>query len=344
MTWATELTKLRRMLRDPTGTIWSDAFLRHLFNDVQQDFQHKTNVLEDVVVQRVPAVFQCSYLFDWEWRFLDSTNSQFYQALNLHDESCFCHSWEPQQTTGLTPDVSDEGVHFTQPWEAYMGLTPGDVIKMRFPPNFNEMKFCAYDEEPIVGTSKKRVQSTDPSYVTTEGTPLAYYAYDEVDNSYVLYPRPSVSFVQELAGDGVAMYEAGDTEDTTTGIIAVRDTDFDADVGVPIDVLDVTNSVLMVYTVSPTDIQTASDEPDYPEFMRKYIRHGVVSRAYGANTDGKIQSLSDYWAARYEMGVTIIKQYMLSKRNDRDYRMTTKGLTGRRNIRHPRLPDTYPAL
>jgi len=346
MSWGDELVKIRRFLRDPSGAIWSEAFLRHLWNDVQQDFQHKTSVLEDVIAQKVPATFQYSYQYDWEWRNLPEDQSQFYQCLSQHDEGVFCHRWETQQKTGITPDVADYGVHFTQPWEAHMSQVPGDLIKMRFPRNFNTMKFIAYDQEPIYAMSKKQVQSTDPSYITKEGEPIGYYPYDEADNSYILYPRPSVSFVNEIDGDGMALYADGDTEDVTTGAIAVRtgSTDVSTETGIPLDIVDTVNSVFMVYDVSPADVATVSDEPEYPDFLRKYIRFGVVSRAYGANTDGRIRSLADYWEMRYALGIQFGKRFVRNRRQDRDYRLTTKGAVSRRQYRHPRLPDGYPAI
>jgi hypothetical protein len=344
MSWGAELVKIRRFLRDPNGSIWSDAMLRHLWNDVQYDLQHKTLMLEDVVAQRVPGLYHASYQFDWEWRYLSTDQSQYYQCLNQHDEGVFCHRWEPQEVTGIDSDVTDYGVHFTQPWEAFLGETPGDVVKMRFPRNFNTMKFVAYDEEPIVATSKKLVQSTDSSYITTEGEPTAYYPYDAVDNSYVLYPRPSASFYNEIEGDGIAQYADDDTEDLTTGIIAVRSGSSDSDIGAPVDIVDVTNNVLMVYGITPTEMRTVSDVPDFPTFARKYVRFGVVSRAYGANTDGRIRSLSDFWGARYALGIQVLKRFMRNRRQDRDYRLTTRGAPSRRVVRHPRLPDRYPRV
>jgi hypothetical protein len=344
MSWGAELVKLRRMLRDPDASIWSDAFLRHLYNDVQQDFQHRTKVLEGVEAQRVPQTYQWSYQQDWEFRFLPATESQFYQCLNQHDEGVFCHRWETQQVTGITPDVADYGVHFTQAWEAYTSELPGDLVKMRFPANFNTMKFIAYDEEPIFAMSKKQVQSTDPSYVAKEGIPQCYFPYDQTDNSYVLYPRPSASFVNEAAGDGIAQFAEGDTEDVTTGLIATRSGSFDDGLGIPVDIVDVTNSVFMVYSVSPQDVRSVSDEPEFPVFLRKYIRSGVISRAYGGNNDGRIRSLSEYWQGRYMLGVQFVKRYNRNKKNDRDYRLTTKGSIAKRTVRHPRLPDGYPAV
>jgi hypothetical protein len=344
MSWGDELVIIRRFLRDPSAAIWSDAFLRHLWNDVQQDLQHKTGLLEDVAAQRVPGLYQAAYMHDWEWALLSTDQTQYYQCLNQHDEGTFCHRWEPQEVTGIDSDVTDYGAHFTQPWEAFMGQTPGDLVKMRFPKNFNTMKFIAYDEEPIMATSKKRVQSTDSSYITTEGEPTAYYPYDQADNSYVLYPRPSASFYNEIEGDGVAQYADDDVEDQTTGIIAVRTGSADSDIGAPVDIVDVTNNVFLVYTVSPTDMRTVSDVPDFPSFARKYVRFGVVSRAYGGNNDGRIRSLSDFWGARYALGVQLVKRYMRNKRQDRDYRLTTKGVIPRRGARHPRLPDRYPRV
>jgi len=343
--WGDELDKLRTYLRDPSGNIWTDAFLRHSWNDVQQNFQHRTRVLEDVIAQRVPQLYHFGYMHDWEFALLPTDMSQFYQCLTRHGENIICHRWESQQLAGTTVDISDCGAHFTQAWEAYMGLAPGEVIRMKFPQNFNSVKFIAYDEEPIGGTTRKAVQSCDPSYVTTEGAPVAFYDYGETDNSYVLYPKPSVAFQSDPEGDGVAFYASGDTESDETGVIAVRDDSTPSAVfGASVDIVHTENNVFLVYDVSPNDLETISDEPDYPPFLRKYIRYGVLSRAYGSNTDGKIQSLADYWGARYDVGVECVKRYVRNRRTDRDYRLTTKGLSPRRNLRHPRLPDAYPAV
>jgi len=347
MSWGDDLVKIRRLLRDPTAKVWSDEFLRHLFNDVQKDFQHKTKVLEDFTVQRVPGVYQFSYMHDWEFEHLPSGTDAPNQCLSRHDETVICHRWETQVNTGLTANISDYGAHWTQPWEAFMGLTPGDVITMRFPDNMRALKFIAYDEEPITALSKKRVQSTDPSYITTSGEPIGYYEVDDVDDAYILYPRPAVSFVDELDvnDNDPAWYIADDTEDVTTGTIAVREGSTDSDSsGVPYDIIDTTNNMFLIYTVDPTDVLQAWDEGDFPQFLKKYIRYGVVSRAYGANTDGRIRSLAAYWQKRYRVGIFNAKRYRRNWYQDHDYRLTTKGGGAVRTHRHPRLPDTYPAV
>lgn len=345
MTWGSELIQIRYLLRDPNSLIWSDAMLRHLWNDVQRDFQNKTTALEDVAAQRVPAVYQFAYMHDWEWRFLPGDLSKFYQCLSQHDSKVFCHRWEPQCVTGLDiDDVGDYGIHFTQPWETCMGHAPGEVLKMKFPLNFGMMRFAAYDEKPIDATSRKAVQSCDSSYVTREGIPFAYYPYDETDDGYVLYPRPSTAFVDELAGEGLALFEEGDDEDDTVGIIATRSTSTDLDEAAPFDIVDIQNSVFMVYSVLPQEVENLGDTPDIPGFLCKYIRHGVIARAYGANTDGRIKSLADFWQMRYELGLRFTKKWLMNRRQDRDYRLRTRGAPMRRTYRHPRLPDTYPVV
>ena len=96
MSWSDELRKIRVLLRDPNGEIWSESLLRGLYNDIQQDLQRQTGVLEDVSVQRVPPVYQCSYQQDWEWKFLPGEASRFYQCLTQHDGKTICHRWESQ--------------------------------------------------------------------------------------------------------------------------------------------------------------------------------------------------------------------------------------------------------
>ena len=346
MSWGEDLKKIRRLLRDPNGNIWTDDYLLYLWNDLQKDFQHRTMLLEDFTIQRIPGLYQFSYMHDWEYENLPVQYSLFYRCLTQQGQYVVCHRWEPQAVTGIDGGVSDFGVHCTQPWEAFMGQTAGDVAPVQFPTNLRSVKFIAYDEKPLQLTTRKRVQSVDASYITQTGEPAWFWELDDVSHSYVLYPRPTTVWNDELDGnEGLAFYIEDDTEDVTTGTVATRTGGTGTDQGgAAFDLLDVTNNVFVIYDVDPDDLVNAQDESDFPEFMRKYIRYGVVSRAYGANTDGRIPSLEEYWGMRYSLGIKIAKRFNRNKKQDRDYRLTTKGTIAQRQRRHARLPDTYPVV
>ena len=310
-----------------------------MWNDVQQDFQHRTLMLEQVATQRVPGLFQGAFLFDWEQKYLAVNRA--YRALTQHDDFAVCAAWEAQEITGLASDATDIGAHFTQPWEAYMDL-PGEPVRSRWPRNLNTVLFIAYDDDAIGGTTKKVVQSRDSSYLQTQGSPTCFYQWDQDD--FVLYPRPSVAFANEIEGtvDGGAWFADGDTEDTSTGTLATRTASYDTGQGVTVDIIDSADNLFLVYRASPTDVEVESDESDFPPFVRKYIAFGVIARAYSANTDGRIRSLGELWAARYELGVGFARRYLRNRRQDRDYRLTIG--RGRTASRHPKLPDTYPEV
>ncbi len=409
MNFGDQLKRIRRYLRDPDGNIWSRAILLNLYNDIQRDIQMKTRYLEDVRTLRVVPQYHCAYLHDWEWTYLPSSESQFYQALRYHQQGdfTFCHRWEGQ--IDHAGDASDEGAHFTQPFEAFMGLEPGEPVKVRFPSNYHTTKLMAYDREPIEAASKKAITQRDTSYISRSGTPFAYYREDTLDNSFIPYPRPSTvawDDIVETAADpdflyshdweyaylsgngeqftdndsdeerdyiftwetgtfsgqdepargmwlfegafspgGSVVYVSGDTTESGFGIITGRTGSlFSEETGLLVDVVEADDNLLLIYEVMPTDIASDNDESDWPEFLQKYIEHGVLARAYRVNSDGKIKSLSEYWDYRYSVGLEAIKRFMSKAKEDRDYRLSTRTTPTHRSRRLPRLPSGYPAV
>jgi hypothetical protein len=151
----------------------------------------KTRYLEDVQAIRVPPLYHCSYFHDWEWPYLPSSGSQFHRAFKEHYQSDFVHIYQWEAQIDHAGDASDEGVYFTQPWEAFIGEAPGEQVKIRFPSNFHTAKLMVYDREPIDYTTKKRIQQSDSSYLNRTGTTTAYYREDDLDNSFIPYPLPS---------------------------------------------------------------------------------------------------------------------------------------------------------
>lgn len=411
MNFGEQLKRIRRMLRDPDANIWERAFLKTSYNDIQRDIQRKVRFLENATVLNYPPRYQIAYLYDWEWQYLPSGQTRFYQCLRYHQQGdySYCHRWEPQTDYGTDDVIDDEGAHFTQPWEAFAGLTPGEQIAIKFPENFHTAKYLAWDKWPIEYKTKKAITSCDPSYITRSGRPLFYYREDDVDNSFIPYPRPSAvswddeedpisdpdwnytysfesayvtgekftktdstnsreyiySWESDLGSEqehifhGMWLFEVGAESsglnasvsyldgDTTTqlGVISRRDGSLlSQDTGLAVDILSATDDFFLIYDAEPTDVNDDADESDFPIFLRKYIEYGVLERAFGVLTDGKIATLKEYWRMRYDMGIEAIKRYQSKRRQDRDYCLSTQSLPVRRSVRHAALPSTYPVI
>lgn len=404
MKYGDQLKKIRRFLRDPDGNIWDNAYLKTVFNDVQREIQHQTGFLENVEALSLPPFYQYSYMFDWEWRFLPSDQSKFHRCLRFHQqgEYTFCHRWEVHAELGQSGTAEEVGNHFTHPWEAWL-TTPGEVVSTAFPEDFFRVKVLAYDFKPLPYVDKRVITRRDNSYQTRSGEPLSYYRDDELENSFVIYPRPSsvdwnehtdpenpdfvytydfestyisgsgerwlrqsddyeyvyiweenIDSQDDYGIRGMFLFEFGIefvgqfgqvlyVEDETPepmGTYAYGDL-FNQDQGIAITAIDGVNNILCIYDSMAKDIQDETDESDFPVFMRKYIEHGSLQRAYGANTDGRISSLKEYWGFRYSVGVKMMKRFMSLRKADRVYQMRSSVLKPRGN-RHPRLPDSYP--
>ena len=144
--------------------------------------------------------------------------------------------------------------------------------------------------------------------------------------------------------DGVSvLYDSRQT--SGTGTYATRSaTLFNQDTGITIDVLDDVDNFFLIFDITPTRLVDDSDESDFPKFLRKYIEYEVISRAYGANTDGRIKSLSDYWNLRHLQGLERIRLFMKKRRQDRNYQLRTGVTPTTRLRRQAKLPSTYPVI
>jgi hypothetical protein len=347
MNWSDHKKRIRRYLRDPDKNIWPDAMLMHLWNDAQHEFQNKAGVIEDIATVRVPPQFGVSYTHDWEWEYANQFDGKTYQCFRYdHNSERYCaFRWE----TMIGTASSDEGDFFIHPWEAGHCSTPGAFIPLWFPVNFHKMKFIAWDEDPIDYVDKKAIQTNDMSYMTRQGVPFSYWRPDETENTFHLYPQPDSPVFDDVTGQGQVLFD--DQDDTYSGELGLL-ADYpemfqDQETGIVTDVVETENNVFMIFEANATEMSVDDDQwqSDWPRFLTKYIEYGTIERAYGANTDGRLPSLEEYWSKRKEIGLEVMRRFKSRIRTDRDYRMITKGAPGERTRhRHPRLPDAYPAV
>lgn len=344
MNRAEQFTRIRRFLRDPDKNIWSDDLLERLFNDVQEDIQGQTKILEELESIKVPPMYHATYMFDWEYAYLN-VGSRYYQCFTQHQQAnqVYIHIWEVQHTWELTPDVNDIGPHTTHPWEQFYVTTPADELKIRFPLGFHSLRWITYNKEPISFLEQKDIQHMDSSWRTKLGDPRHYSRPDMLNDELVLYPRPqNANWTDSLDGHGLALFHSADTQPDETGVVSRRSgSTLSQDDGLTIDIIDLDHNILMIFEKNALDLTSDLDESDYPVFLRKYIEYGVLGRAFRANTDGRIESLANYWDKRYELGLTAIKRFKSTRKTDRKYRLGPAGQR-QRHPRHPRLPSNYP--
>lgn len=113
-----------------------------------------------------------------------------------------------------------------------------------------------------------------------------------------------------------------------------------SDYGLVVESVDTRHSLFMVYEALPTEA-TLDNDSDFPPWAIHYIEAAVLERAYGADTDGFMPTMRDYWKLRKELGIEALKRIKTARTKDRDFLMG-----GARVSRSPgpRLPDGYPAV
>ncbi len=333
-TFNESITRLRRFLRDPDALIWDDDQIRIYFNDAQLELAQKIAYIERIGAYRYPPLYNWSYQWDWEIQHIDGDQ---YQCLNIWTTRAYVISY-PWEAGYWFDSMSthDDGTRFIHPWES-LYCSPADVVKIKLHSKFNKMKFAAFDEGKIEPLSEKEISSDDPYYKTVTGEPSNYYRPDEYENDLVLYPRPTSS-TWPTGTEGF---------DDAGGIVAYFLDSFDTtDLGLSIDVISTEDNLFLIFEAIPDEISDDDSDWDdeiewWPPYMVPMIEYATLERCYGADTDGFIPSLRDYWETRKKVGIETIKVFKQGRLTDRNYRM---GGTSRLAIKHPRLPAGYPAI
>jgi hypothetical protein len=195
-----QIERIRTMIRDPNGDIWTNQLLIDTYNDIQKEVQVKTGYLQNVSVVEIPPAAQYSHMHDWEWQHIPSEyQDNAYRCMRYSEQGGFCYSYqfEAEIYHGGTGENSEEGMAYTHPWESFMEA-PNIPARLRFPSDFHSMLYIAYDREPVSYSELGPIQNRDQSYVNTSGRPICYYRVDNLDSEFVLYPQPTAVFVDDV--------------------------------------------------------------------------------------------------------------------------------------------------
>jgi len=346
MDWSRQITRIRRKLRDPDANIWTNSQLLRLYNESQAELREFVDLLVSVQATPVPNKFQMSYTHDCEWPYNQNEQGYVYQIGYDYSQADYtvCFRWEMLNIAGSTVGTVDAGYVYTHPWEAflYTGHKPAPVWCGN---NVEQIEFIAYDKDPLDTTTLKTIQIDDPSWTTRSGETFAYRREDRQGDFLYLYPQPSIGTWPEESGSGMVMFDDGFTTISSEyGLLADATAYVDnSGFGMVVSMADIDESLLTVFQKRPRELTGGMDEEsEYPTFVRKYIEYGVCERAYRMNTDGRIESLADYWGKRKQIAREALTKWASKRRTDRDYRLVTKSSPDMRIRRRPRLPDAYP--
>jgi hypothetical protein len=337
-TFTDQITIVRRFLRDPDANIWDTSQLKLYWNAVQIEIAQKIGFLELAHSYRYPPSYTFSFMHEWEKAHAEGDTYQCFTPLQQQGIVC-TYPWEAAYWMDQAAPA-DEGMRFTHPWESAYA-TPADVVKLPLHVDYNKMKYVAWDEETITPLNEKQIALHDGSYRTCAGDPQHYYHPDEEHNEVVLYPRPSAV---TWAEDNIVTNETVGLQDDE-GLISWREDGLtEQDTGLTIEQIDTEGQLFCVFEALPQAIDDDIDTiEDWPDYMLYALRAGTLERAFGANTDGFIPSLRDYWKMRKETAIKAIKLFKQARSKDRDYRL---GGYGRKTGQHStlRLPSSYPAI
>ncbi len=166
---------------------------------------------------------------------------------------------------------------------------------------------------------------------------------DVQENSYTATRVGDDSFSIGVDTTTYGTYTSGGTvslvESHDSGTITYGDTTFTSSEGVGLSWVPEDDTIFLYYRQRPPEPQGWGDDAVWPSFLLKYVRYGVLARAYRANTDGRIPSLASFWGERYQIGVKAVERYALNRISAvrRGLRMPR-----RPQKRLPKLPSTYP--
>lgn len=341
MKFGNELAIIKRFLRDPDGDIWSEMDIHTFWNDSQQELFSKAGYIERAHSYKYPPEYTWAYMYEWEKQ---HTDGEAYQCLTTWQarNMVICYPWEAGYWL-TNSDTPDDGTRFTHPWESVYA-SPADIVPCPLHTQFHKMKFIAYDEEPLEPIDRKQLSLEDRFYRTSEGTPVNYWRPDKEGNRFVIYPRPT-----SVTWDDTELIRSPLESFDDAGTILTWDEGHldEADKGIITDTIAVDGQIFMVFEALPEEVPEDpgawyKDDLDMPDYLSKYVRYATLERAFGADTDGFIPSLRDYWRMRKEIGLRAIKKFKSLRKTDRDY--CFGGPITKTRSRHPRLPSTYPEV
>jgi len=335
--------RIRRMVRDKGGIVFSDSQIIRIWNEMQYRFAADTDILEEEVILPVPALIQMTYTYRWEDEFSGSPSNFLYSFI---DDHTYTQPWEPISLRPITPTI-DGGITSTQSWESFYAEIQNRLVHY-FPSDYITYSFVAYDEKPIDSQDRKKLDSGNEQFMTKTGVYPILYVDDYSSGIFYLYPKvTSVYGGKEIDSDyGIIGYdEDGNINpDSDYGVIIYSSSDnLNSNYGVVADYNLPANNLTLIYSRIPNKVSEDIDESQLPSWCHKYIEYSVLERLFRMETDIQNLMLSKHFGDRYQAGLRLVEEYKSNCRTMRVYRLEQENHKTNYRKRLADLPSHYPS-
>lgn len=341
------LSRLRLLLRDTDSHVFSDDVLVRLWDECQQEFAVKSQLLERVVNLPVPATALMTYTQPWEADYGGQPCALLYNYMSPYS---FTQPWEVGLITGTDADPTG-GYTVTQMWEAVQVESQNRIFHY-FPDDCLEVSYLAYDNRPVEWAFREEIDASNTAFKTRSSTRPLFYAEDSASGIFYAYPRLTATYgVTELSSEyGEVVYDPDTTNaslnpDTDYGVIVYgTNLEIDSDYGVVIRAQVDNDALQMIYTYSPIQLTSPSQTIEWPRWCVKYVEFALLAKLFKAETDLFNQALSDFYNARYNYGLHMCELFKSNQHSMRSYQM--QSLQNGRNSQRRKLadlPSNYPS-
>ena len=334
------ITRIRRILRDRDGGVFSDSAIIRIWDKVQNRYAVETGILESFVDLPVPPTAYSTYTQGWESEFTSKPSTVIYNFLSPYS---YTQPWEPVSDVGLSPQVTG-GVTCTQGWESFYD-TVQNRVPHHFPDELSSLVFIAYDEKPIEAVHSKSVDEGNTAFKSRSGIYPYIYIDDSGSGEFYLYPRvDSVYSLSDLSSEnGEMVYDDSGTItfDSDYGVVVFSTEDtLSQDFGVVVNYQTEPDSLHLIYKRFPNEVGASTDTIDLPRWSVVYVECGVLAELFKSNTDLFNKELATHFESRFVAGIQIGRFVSSKRRNMRKY-ILDGGRVGGRMRAMADLPSHY---
>lgn len=341
---STSLTRIRKLIRDVDKSAISDVVLFKLYKRARLEFFGDTLPRVRGAVLPNPPSWRFSRMFEFErWQEEKAVCPFFRDPINHY--SC-TQPWEVQQLQGIVP-TEEGGTFSSSPVDAAF-VSCNVLFPHLFPSDLHQLLYAAWQGRSLDLIGKKKLEEEDERWMEREGDNVRYLCLDwPAKQMFLPYPQPTGQSYSGGGGFGVPVYYSLPLLQGTGLIVSVSSIDpEESGGGMVFEICNPLDGFALFFLSIPPSPETVGEEDVWLlRPFRKYVEFRTAALALSIHSEVKNEELEKVYKARYDLGVSIVKDLkrvlktdiVVKKRGIHEIGSYSGGKLGR-----PRLPDHYP--